>query len=233
MNKETFISELKKLNITLTELQLNQLERYYDLLLEWNKKINLTRIIEKEDAYLKHFYDSLTISKIIDLNKNYKVCDVGSGAGFPGIVLKIVYPQLDIVLVDSLNKRIVFLNEVIKELNLEGIKAIHTRMETYSKEEKEKFDIITSRAVSKCNIITEISIQSLKIGGHLILMKGICDEELEQSTEIIKNTNCKIEKVEKLELPVEKSSRTLIDIVKLGTTPSKYPRSIDKIKKSL
>lgn len=233
MNEEVFISELKELGIILNNLQKHQLQEYYELLVEWNKKINLTRIIEKQDVYLKHFYDSLTILKVIDLNKNYKLCDVGTGAGFPGVVLKIVYPQLEIVLLDSLNKRITFLNEVIKKLNLNKITTVHERMEVYSKFHKEEFDVITSRAVAKTNVITEISVQALKKGGHLILMKGMCDEELEEAKEIIKNTNCEIEKIEKLELPIENSNRTLIDIIKLDSTPSKYPRSIDKIKKAL
>lgn len=233
MNEEDFIKELEKINIRLTELQKEQLKKYFELLVEWNKKINLTRIIEKKDVYLKHFYDSLTITRIVDLNNKYKVCDVGTGAGFPGVVLKIVFPQLEVVLLDSLNKRINFLKEVIEKLELKNITAVHERMEVYSKNHIEEFDIITSRAVAKVNIITEISVQSLKIKGHLILMKGMCDDEIKEADKIILCTNCKINKIERLELPVENSKRTLIDIVKNGKTPSKYPRSIDKIKKSL
>ena len=118
MNEDQFIKEVEKLDIFLTEEQLNQLEKFYNLLIEWNDKINLTRIVEREEVYLKHFYDSLTITKVIDLSKEKKLCDVGSGAGFPGIVMKIVFPNLKITLIDSLLKRVKYLNEIIKQLGL-------------------------------------------------------------------------------------------------------------------
>ena len=115
MNKELFIEELKKLNIKLSEKQLNQLDKYYELLIQWNEKINLTRITEYEDVYLQHFYDSLTIAKVVDLSTKTTLCDVGTGAGFPGVVLKIVYPNLKVTLIDSLQKRVNYLNEIVKE----------------------------------------------------------------------------------------------------------------------
>ena len=133
MNKEEFINELSKLNIMLSSKQLDQLDKYYHLLVEWNQKINLTRIIEEKDVYLKHFYDSLTLSRVIDLNNDLKLCDIGTGAGFPGIVLKIVFPKLKITLVDSLLKRIKFLDIVIKELGLSDIETVHSRAEDYVK----------------------------------------------------------------------------------------------------
>ena len=141
MNREEFIEELSKLGIVLTKEQEVKLEKFYNLLIEWNQKINLTRIVEKEDVYLKHFYDSLTIVKTINLNKIETLCDVGTGAGFPGIVLKIVYPNLKITLVDSLLKRVNYLNSIINELELDNRKAIHTRGEDL----KETFDIVTAR----------------------------------------------------------------------------------------
>ena len=131
MNKNEFIKEAEKLGIEVPETKLNQLEKYYEILVEYNKVMNLTGITEKEEVYLKHFYDSLTIAKIIDLSKEESLCDVGTGAGFPGIVLKIFYPELKVTLVDSLNKRINFLNEVIKELGLNKIETVHDRMEEY------------------------------------------------------------------------------------------------------
>ena len=131
MNKELFIEELSKLNVTLSKKQLEQLDKYYELLIEWNEKINLTRITEYEDVYLKHFYDSLTIAKVVDLSIKETLCDVGTGAGFPGVVLKIVYPNLKITLVDSLQKRVNYLNEIVKELGLEDIHAIHSRGEDF------------------------------------------------------------------------------------------------------
>ena len=172
MNKDKFISEVTNLGIEITDKKLEQLEKYYELLIEYNKVMNLTGITEKEDVYLKHFYDSLTISKIIDLNKEESLCDLGSGAGFPGIVIKIFYPKLKIVLVDSLNKRINFLNIVIKELGLQSIEAIHTRIEEYAKENKEKFDVVTARAVAPLNILLELGVNLVKVGKHFVAMKG-------------------------------------------------------------
>ena len=233
MNIERFIKELEKINITLNEFQLKQLHDYYLLLIEWNQKINLTRITDEEDVYLKHFFDSLTLYKIMDLKQEITMCDVGSGAGFPGIVLKIVFPNLNIVLIDSLNKRIKFLNEVIDTLQLKNIESIHCRMEDFSRKNRNKFDVVVSRAVSNINIMAEISIPALKIGGHMILMKANCEEEIESSNKTLKLLNSKINKINKFILPVENSNRTIIDVIKILDTPLKYPRSIDKIKKSL
>ena len=151
MNKEELINELKKINISITKEQLYLIDEFYNLLIEWNKKINLTRITQKEDFYLKHVYDSLTINKVIDLNNINTLCDIGTGAGFPGIILKIIYPNLDITLIDSQNKKIIYLNDIIKKLKLEKIKAIHIRGEQH----KEKYDIITSRAVANINKLTD------------------------------------------------------------------------------
>ena len=131
MTKEEFIENLKKINIYPTEQQLSILERFYNKMIEWNKKINLTRITEKEEVYLKHYYDSLTLNKAIDLNRVETLCDVGTGAGFPGIVIKIFFPKIKITLIDSLQKRVNYLNEIIKELNLKDIEAIHTRGEDF------------------------------------------------------------------------------------------------------
>ena len=141
--------------------------------------------LEEEDVYLKHFFDSLTLYKVVDLKQEIIMCDVGTGAGFPGIVLKIAFPNLKVILIDSLNKRINFLNEVISILNLKDIEAIHCRMEEYSRKNRNKFDIVVSRAVSNINIMTEISIPALKVGGHMILMKANCEEEIEKSSKIL------------------------------------------------
>lgn len=230
MNKEDFVIEIEKLNIKLSEYQINLLEKYYELLISWNKKINLTRIIEKNEVYLKHFYDSLTLIKAIDLNKNLYVCDIGTGAGFPGIVLKIVFPNLKIVLVDSLGKRIEFLNEVINKLNLTNIITINERAEIYIKNNIEKFDLITCRAVSKLNIISEICIPGLKINGYFIPMKAQIDEEI-KNIEFINKLSCKIENIISFKLPKENSTRNLIIIKKIGKTNILYPRSFEKIKK--
>ena len=230
MNKEDFVIEIEKLNIKLSEYQINLLEKYYELLISWNKKINLTRITEKNEVYLKHFYDSLTLIKAIDLNKNLYVCDIGTGAGFPGIVLKIVFPNLKIVLVDSLGKRIEFLNEVINKLNLTNIITINERAEIYIKNNIEKFELITCRAVSKLNIISEICIPGLKINGYFIPMKAQIDEEI-KNIEFINKLSCKIENIISFKLPKENSTRNLIIIKKIGKTNIMYPRSFEKIKK--
>jgi len=208
MNKEEFIEELKKINIELTEDQLNKLDFFYKLLLEWNEKINLTRIIEEKEVYLKHFYDSLTINRVVDLTKVETLCDVGTGAGFPGIVLKIVFPNLKITLIDSLQKRVNYLNEIIKELELTDIEAIHTRGEDY----KGKFDVVTSRAVANIEKLLNYTMHLVDKDGVFVAMKGNIEEEL---TKEVKN---KIEKkyriiaIERFILPKEESKRSLIVI---------------------
>ena len=208
MNNELFLAELKKLNITPTVDQLNKLDKFYNLLIEWNNKINLTRIVEKEDVYLKHFYDSLTITRVIDLNEVETLCDIGTGAGFPGIVLKIMYPNLKITLVDALQKRVNYLNEIIKELDLKDIKAIHVRGEDL----KEKYDVVTARAVANIEKLLKYTMHLLNSNGKMIAMKGNIDEEL--TDQVISNINKKytIEKIDKFLLPVENSNRSLIII---------------------
>ena len=230
MTEKEFLKELEKLNIFLDQNQIDKLDIFYEMLIEWNQKINLTSIIEKKDVYLKHFYDSLTLSKIIDFSKDLTICDVGTGAGFPGIVLKIVFPNINITLIDSLNKRIIYLNEVIKKLELKNIEVLHYRMEDYSKLNEEKFDCIVSRAVSNINVITEISIKALKINGNIILMKANAEEEIKNIGGNLKKLNAKITNVIQFKLPIENSKRTLIEIEKLSKTPKAYPRRFDKIK---
>ncbi len=208
MNNNEFLEELKKINIELTKEQKSQLEKFYQLLIEWNKQINLTRITDKEDVYLKHFYDSLTIAKVIDLSKIDTLCDVGTGAGFPGIVLKIVYPNLKITLVDSLQKRINYLNQITKELNLKDIKAIHTRGEDY----KETFDVVTSRAVANIETLVKYTMHLVNKKGIFIAMKGNIDNELTKPIEKKLSRKYKIIKIEKFQLPKENSERSLVVI---------------------
>ncbi len=209
MNKEQFIEEVKILGIEITEDKLQKLEEFYQLLIEWNQKINLTRIIEKEDVYLKHFYDSLTLIKAVDLTKDLTLLDVGTGAGFPGIVLKIVFPNLKIVLVDSLLKRIKYLNLVIEKLSLKDIEAIHTRIEDYTKTGK-RFDIVTSRAVANLSKLYSYCIPAVKKDGLFIAMKANVQEELKEFKKIYK---CNIKEI-KFYLPYEKSQRDLVIIKK-------------------
>lgn len=230
MNLDLFIEETKKIGIELTSQQLEKLNQFYELLISWNQKMNLTRIIEKEDVYLKHFYDSLTLSKVIDLKQGLTLCDVGSGAGFPGIVLKICFPNLKITLLDSLQKRVNYLNEIIKELDLKNIEAIHTRAEDYAKQNREKFDIVTARAVANLKILSELCIPMVKVNGLFIAMKANIEEEIENSTEILKKLDSKIEKIETFYLPIENSIRNIIMIQKQKITNNLYPRRIEKMK---
>lgn len=230
MNIDLFIEETKKLGLNLTENQLNQLEKFYELLILWNEKMNLTRITEKEVVYLKHFYDSLTISKVIDLTKKLTLCDVGSGAGFPGIVLKIAFPNLKIILIDSLQKRVNYLNQIIKDLNLNDIQAIHTRAEDYAKNNREEYDIVTARAVANLKILSELCLPMVKINGYFIAMKANIEEEVENSKEILKNLNSTIEHIETFYLPIENSLRNIIKIKKNTKTNPIYPRRIEKMR---
>lgn len=229
MNKEEFISNLKRINIVLNEEKLNDLDKYYKLLIEYNEKINLTAITDEKDVYLKHFYDSLTLSKVIDLNKDLLLCDIGTGAGFPGIVLKIVFPKLNITLLESLDKRIKFLNVVIETLNLKNIKAIHSRIEDFN--EIEKFDVVVSRAVAKTNVLLELGCRLPKTNGLFILMKGNIEEELKESENSIKKLNYSIEKVNSFKLPIEDSERNILILKKIKSTDKIYPREFSKIKK--
>ena len=232
MNIELFIEETKKLGIDITREQLEKLNKYYEMLIEWNNKINLTRIVEKDEVYLKHFYDSLTLKKVVNLEEKYNICDIGTGAGFPGIVLKIVFPNLKITLVDSLNKRINFLNEVIKELGLTNIETIHTRAEDYAKTTREKYDIVTSRAVANLKVLSELCIPLVKVNGYFIPMKANIEEELQQGEKMIKELGGEIEKIETFYLPIENSIRNIIVIQKKEKTKEKYPRRMDVIKKN-
>lgn len=230
MNKNDFINELNKIGIILSEYQLNQLDKYYNMLVEYNKNVNLTAITEYNQVLLKHFYDSLTITKVIELT-NQKVCDIGTGAGFPGIVLKIAYPNLEITLVESLTKRCVFLNEVIKELDLKNIKVVNQRAEEFSQNNIEYFDIITSRAVAKLNILLELSIKSLKIGGYYVALKANVDEEIKSISTCLTKLNASLESITTFNLPIDNSLRNIIKIKKDGPTPLSYPRRYNEIKK--
>ncbi|MCI7702394.1 MAG: 16S rRNA (guanine(527)-N(7))-methyltransferase RsmG [Tenericutes bacterium] len=208
MTKEEFLLELEKLGITLTSYQQEQLKKFYHLLISWNEKINLTRITSENEVYLKHFYDSLTITKVIDLNKVNTLCDVGTGAGFPGIVLKIVYPNLKITLVDALQKRVNYLNEIIKELDLSDIVAIHSRGEDL----KEKYDIVTARAVANITKLLNYTMHLVEENGVFIAMKGNITEELTPAVQKAISKKYSIEKIEEFYLPYENSQRSLVVI---------------------
>lgn len=230
MNKEQFIDELKKINITVTKHMLEQLEKYDEVLRAENKKYNLTAIKNKEDVYLKHFYDSLTLSKIIKL-ENQSLCDIGTGAGFPGMVLKIIYPNLKVTLVDATEKKCKFLQLVIQELGLKDIEVIHARAEIYSKTVREKYDIVTSRAVAPLKHLLEYSIPLVKVGGNYIAMKSDIQKEIENIDIYYKKLKIEEEKILTFTLPYEESTRTLIRYKKIDKTDLKYPRKYTDIKK--
>lgn len=231
MTEQEFINYVNELNIELDEDKINKLERYYELLVEWNKKMNLTGITEKSQVYLKHFYDSLTLNKIVDLKQDLSLVDIGTGAGFPGLVLKIVFPNLKITLIDSLNKRIEFLKEVIKELGLKDIEAIHARSEEYGIKNREKFDIATARAVAPLNILLEYSIPMLKVNGLFVPMKANISQEIIESQRALNNLDSEIISHLEFELPIELSKRTLIKIKKNKVTKKTFPRKYSDIKK--
>ena len=215
----------KEINIVFTEEQLQKFYEYMNLLIEWNEKINLTAIVEPKEIILKHFIDSLTIIKYIDQNK--KVIDIGTGAGFPGIPIKIVRDDLKITLLDSLNKRINFLNEVIVKLGLENINAVHARIEEYAKNKqyRENYDVATSRAVANLTTLSEYMLPMVKIKGMAICMKGSeINEEISKSKNSIKLLGGEISKIEEFTLPKSDYKRNLILIEKAIQTPSKYPR---------
>lgn len=232
MNIETFIKEVEKLNISVTKENLASLAKYKDLLVEYNKKFNLTAIKSDEEIYLKHFYDSLTLIKAYSLNGNLKLLDIGTGAGFPGIVLKIFYPDLELTLLDSNHKKIAFLEVVIKELNLKKVTCINSRAENLPKTYREYFDIVTSRAVAHLRILLELSIPYLKVGGKLIAMKGLSEEEIKESAKILEKLDSTIVDTIKFNLPIEGSNRSLVIIQKNKKTNEIYPRSYDKIVKN-
>mgnify|MGYP001116579837 FL=1 len=229
MNKELFLEELKKLGILLTSKQEQDLETYYKLLISYNNNVNLTAITKEEDVYLKHFYDSLTLFKGIDLKENLKICDLGTGAGFPGLVLKIVFPNLSITLVDSLEKRIKFLDLVIKELELKNIKTVHSRIEEFK--EIEAFDVVVSRAVAKINILLELGCNIPKVNGLFVFMKGNILEELKSAKNALKVLNYSLEKIINFKLPIEESERNIVILKHTSPTSNKYPRQFSIIKK--
>ena len=224
-NKNLFKELSNKIDVNLTDEQILLFEKYQDLLLDWNEKINLTAITEENDIIIKHFIDSLTIIKYV--KDNDKVIDVGTGAGFPGIPLKIVNKSINLTLLDSLNKRINYLNDVIINLGMENVETIHARAEELSrnKEYREKYDIVTARAVANLKTLSEYCIPFVKLGGYFVCMKGSnIEEELEIAKEHIKILGGKIEQIEEITLPDTDMKRNIIIIKKIKNTENKYPR---------
>lgn len=227
MEIQEFSKELKEksklINIELKDNQIEKFYNYMNLLLEWNEKINLTAITEPKEVILKHFVDSATIIKYIE--NDMQIVDVGTGAGFPGIPLNIINNKANYLLVDSLNKRVNFLNEVINNLELKNINTVHSRIEDFGKSNKECFDIATSRAVASLNVLLEYLLPLVKVGGICICMKGSnTKEEIENSKKALEILGGSIEKIEDITLPNSDIRRNIIIVRKIKNTPNKYPR---------
>lgn len=231
MNQSEFKLEVEKLSLNISDKQLEQFHRYFELLIEWNKVMNLTGIVAEEEVYLKHFYDSLTICKAFDFNTISNLCDVGSGAGFPGIPLKIMFPNLQITLVDSLQKRISFLEKVVEELQLKKINLIHTRIEDYAKIHREEYDVVTARAVASLPTLLEYCIPLVKEKGFFLPMKAGIEEELKNSQKALTILNSEVVEIVSFLLPKENSTRNILKIQKLKKTDKRYPRKFSEIKK--
>ncbi|WP_414050687.1 16S rRNA (guanine(527)-N(7))-methyltransferase RsmG [Macrococcus animalis] len=226
MNETQFLQKLEEKGFAVTEQQLKQFAIYYETLVEWNKLMNLTAVTEKKDVYLKHFFDSITPSFYYDFTKVQSICDVGAGAGFPSIPLKIMFPHLEVTIVDSLNKRINFLNHLSAELDLMNVRFVHDRAETFGKGEyRESFDLVTARAVARLSVLSELCLPLVKKGGHFIALKGAQGEiEVEEGLFAISILGGEVIENHPLTLPEEDSMRYILDIEKKRQTPKKYPR---------
>ncbi|GGE83179.1 16S rRNA (guanine(527)-N(7))-methyltransferase RsmG [Priestia taiwanensis] len=227
MNIEQFTAALEEKGISLSARQLDQFEMYFKLLVEWNEKMNLTAITEKEEVYLKHFYDSISAAFYYDFSKQASICDIGAGAGFPSIPLKICFPNLQVTIVDSLQKRITFLNHLATQLQLEDVAFYHDRAETFAKRDgmRESFDITMARAVARLSVLSELCLPLAKVGGTFIAMKAAAaEEEMEKGNHAVKVLGGEMQRIENFRLPEEDSERNILFIAKKRQTPKKYPR---------
>lgn len=235
MNPEQFTSELKKKGIELSDHQLEQFAIYFQTLVEWNEKINLTALTSKADVYLKHFYDSISAAFYYDFTSVMYICDVGAGAGFPSIPLKICFPHLHITIVDSLQKRIGFLNHLAEQLNIDNVVFCHSRAEDFGQNPKyrETFDVVMARAVARMSVLSELCLPLSKKGGVFIAMKGAqANEESVNAEKAIKSLGGEMKVSQTFFLPQENSERSIIVINKNSGTPKKYPRKAGMPNKS-
>ncbi|WP_279037727.1 16S rRNA (guanine(527)-N(7))-methyltransferase RsmG [Lactobacillus taiwanensis] len=229
MNPEIFAKELAKYGFELSDNQKGQFATYYNKLIEFNKRVNLTRITDEDEVYLKHFFDSITpLLEFPDLFKGEKtLCDVGAGAGFPSLPIKILCPNLRITIVDSLGKRLKFLDELVNDLDLDEVTLVHSRAEDagQNKNLREKFDLVTGRAVARMSVLSEYCLPLTKVNGDLVALKGPkAQDELAEAKHAIEVLGGEVEDVKELTLPDSDDERTLIIVKKVKTTPKKYPR---------
>jgi 16S rRNA (guanine527-N7)-methyltransferase len=227
MNTEQFKAMLLEKGITLSDEQLDQFDKYFHTLVEWNEKMNLTAITDQSDVYLKHFYDSISAAFYFDFSQPLNLCDVGAGAGFPSIPLKIAFPHLEVTIVDSLNKRISFLNHLANVLKLEKVHFIHDRAETFgvNPSYRESFDLVTARAVARMSVLSELCLPLAKVGGHFVAMKAAhANDELAVGQKAITTLGGKLDNMFTFTLPMEESERNILVIKKEKPTPKKYPR---------
>lgn len=226
MSVEWLSKKLSEHGIELSETQKEQFQTYYQLFVEWNEKMNLTSITEEHDVYLKHFYDSITPSFYYDFDGELSICDVGAGAGFPSIPLKIVFPELKVTIVDSLNKRIQFLNHLAAELGLQDVSFVHDRAESYGKGAyRESYDIVTARAVARLTVLSELCLPLVKKGGQFIALKSSKgEEELQEANFAINILGGNVKETFSFELPEDAGERQMIVIDKRRQTSKKYPR---------
>ena len=230
MTKEEFIINCKNLSIEITEEIYSKLYKYFELLVEWNSRFNMTSILEEKEVFLLHFYDSLCLNKI-NLNEVNSLCDFGTGAGFPGMVIALVYPNIEVTLVESNNKKCTFLEEVKQQLNIKNVSIFNERIEDFARKNREKYDVVTCRAVTSIPIIIELSTSLIKVNGLLAPLKSNCEEEINKYKYLEKEFNLKLENLIKYNLPINDAYRVIPIYKKLKETDIKYPRNYGTIVK--
>lgn len=231
MTKEEFILYCDKLNINISEELYDKFFTYFEMLVEWNNKFNMTTILEEKDVFLLHFYDSLCLSKVVSLNDEKSLCDFGTGAGFPGLPIAIVFSKVNVTLVESNQKKCMFLNAVIDKLNLKNVVVINDRIENYSSKEREKFDIVTCRAVTSIPMILEMATPLVKVNGLLVPLKSNCEDELIKYSYLEKELGIKLVNKEIYDLPINDAYRVIPVYKKEKLTDKKYPRSYNSLLK--
>ena len=231
MNKEEFIKYCKDINITINEEIYNDLYNYFVMLKEWNNKFNLTSILEENEVFLLHFFDSLCLIKAINLNNVNNLLDFGTGAGFPGMVIALLFKNIKVTLIESNNKKCVFLNELKEKLNINNVDIINDRIENYGIKNREKYDVVTCRAVTSIPMIIELSTSTIKVNGYLVPLKSDCKNEIEKYKYLEKEFNLELEEIIEYKLPINDAIRTIPKYKKINKTNIKYPRNYGTILK--